>query len=169
MFFIFFNIQTFIFFMDSQQQQVYNYSQQMEATEQPANTPQQTSIEIAITSIIAYKETHVLDCPPHINLATPFDKLEVLCESLVDFDNMKLNGVDHTEKLKKQGWETYFQRIYGPIYTFLVKEFWRFVDCDDHCIVSYILGVKMVITEKSIAKLLNIEKTGGRRIYNHKP
>lgn len=134
----------------------------MEATEQPANAPHQTSIETATTSIIAYKEPHVLDRPPHIILATPFDKLKVLCESLVDFDNMKLNGVVLTEELKKQGWETYFQRLYGPIYTFLVKEFWRFADCDHHCITSYVLGVKMVITEKSIAKLLNMEKFGGK-------
>lgn len=109
--------------MDSQQQQVYNYSQQIEATEQPANTPQQTPTATTITYITAYKEPHVLDCPAHINLETPFDKLEVYCESLVDFDNMKLNGVDLTEELKKQGWKTYFKRFYGPIYTFLVKEF----------------------------------------------
>lgn len=85
---------------------MYNYSQQMEATEQPANVPQQTSTETTTTSITTYKEPYVLDRPPHINLATPFDKLEVLCESLVAFDNMKLNGVDLTEELKKQGWET---------------------------------------------------------------
>lgn len=113
--------------------------------------------------------TLILDRPSHINLATPFEKMEVLCESLVDFENMKRNGVDLTEDLKKQGWGNYFQRLYGPIYTFLVKVFWRFADCDDHCIVSYVLGVKMVIIEKSIAKLLDMEKTGGIRIYNINP
>lgn len=68
--------------------------------------------------------------------------------------------------MENQGWGNYFQRLYGPVYTFLVKEFWRFADCDDHCIVSYVLGVKMVITEKSIAKLMNMETVGCRRIYN---
>lgn len=82
---------------------------------------------------------------------------------------MKRNGIDLTEELKKKGWENYFQILYGPIYTYLVKEFWRFAYSDDHCIVSYVLGVKMVIIEKSIAKLLNMEKTGGRRIYNINP
>ena len=47
-----------------------------------------------------------------------------------------------------------------------MKEFWRFADCDDHGIVSYVLGVKMVITEKSNAKLLNMVTLGCRRIYN---
>lgn len=73
---------------------------------------------------------------------------------------MKLNGVDLTKELKKQGRENYFQRLYDPICTFNVKEFWRFANCDDHCIVSYVLGVKIVIIEKCIAKLLNMKKTG---------
>lgn len=141
----------------------------MEANEHLAEALQQTSTETATTSTAVYKEPHVLDRLPHINFATPFEKLEVLCKSLVDFESMKRNGVDLTEELKKQGWENYFRRLYGPIYTFLVKEFWRFTDCNDHCIVSYVLGVNMVITEKSIAKLLNMEKTGGRRIYNINP
>ncbi|XP_050916493.1 uncharacterized protein LOC127131621 [Lathyrus oleraceus] len=82
---------------------------------------------------------------------------------------MRRNGVDLTDELKKQGWENYFRRLYGPVYTNLVKEFWRFADADDHYIVSYILGVKIVITEKLIVALLNMEKIGGRRIYNINP
>lgn len=88
---------------------------------------------------------------------------------LVDFENIKRNGVDLTEELRMQGWETYFQRFYRPVYTYLVKEFWRFADSDDHYIVSDVLGVKIVITEKSITSLLNMDKTGGRRIYNINP
>ncbi|XP_050919294.1 eukaryotic translation initiation factor 4 gamma-like [Lathyrus oleraceus] len=82
---------------------------------------------------------------------------------------MKRNEIDLTEELRKQGWENYFQRLYGPIYTYLVKELWRIAYSDDHYIVSHVLRVKMVITEKSIANLLNMEKTGGRRIYNINP
>jgi hypothetical protein len=155
--------------MDSQQQHVYDYSQQMDAIEQHVDTPKQVVTQSTTTSITAYEEPCVLDRPPHINLATPFEKLEVLCELLVDFDNLKRNDIYLTTELEKQGWGNYFQRLYGSVYTFLVKEFWRFADCDDHCIVSYILGVKMVITEKSIAKLLDMEKTRGRRIYNINP
>lgn len=91
------------------------------------------------------------------------------CELLVDFDNLKRNGIDLTEELEKQGWGNYFKRLYGPVYTFLVKEYWRFTDCNDHCIVSYVMGVKMVITEKSIAKLLDMETVRGIRIYNTNP
>ncbi|KAI5444842.1 hypothetical protein KIW84_013212 [Lathyrus oleraceus] len=82
---------------------------------------------------------------------------------------MRRNGVDLTEDLHKQGWENYFNRLYGPIYPLLVKEFWRHADADDQFIVSFVLGVKIVITEASIASLLNMETTGGKRIYNIPP
>ncbi|XP_050893102.1 eukaryotic translation initiation factor 4 gamma-like [Lathyrus oleraceus] len=54
-----------------------------------------------------------------------FEKLEVLCELLVDFNNLKRNTIDLTEELEKQGWGNYFKRLHGPVYTFLVKEFLR--------------------------------------------
>ncbi|KAI5429355.1 hypothetical protein KIW84_034094 [Lathyrus oleraceus] len=154
--------------MDAQQQQVFNFSQQMESssTAQTSSIPTPTVTGVSITPV--YKEPHVLDREPHINLATPFEGLEVLCETLVDFD-MKRNGVDLTEELRQQGWGNYFQRLYGPVYPLLIKEFWRFADADDHFIVSYVLGVKIVITEKSIASLLNMERDGGKRIYNINP
>lgn len=79
--------------MDSEQQSVYNYSQQMESTEQPPNSSQQTTATTGVISTSIYKEPHIFDREPHINLATLFDKLEVLCESLVDFENMKRNGI----------------------------------------------------------------------------
>ena len=50
-----------------------------------------------------------------------------------------------------------------------MKELWRFADCDDDYIISLVLGIKIVVTEKSIAALLNMEKAGGRRIYNINP
>lgn len=155
--------------MDVQQQFVYNYSQQMESTNQMPISSQQTTATTGVVSTPIYKEPHILYREPHIHLATPFDKLELLCESLVDFDNMKRNGIDLTEELRMQGWETYFQRLYGPVYTYLVKEFWNFADSNDHYIVSHVLGVKIVIIEKSIASLLNMEKIGGRKIYNINP
>ncbi|KAI5399197.1 hypothetical protein KIW84_064542 [Lathyrus oleraceus] len=155
--------------MDSQQQSVYNFSQQMNSIKQAPSSSHQNPAVTGVVSTPIYKEPHILDREPHIHLATPFEKMEMLCETLVDFDNMKRNGIDLTDELKKQGWENYFQRLYGPVYPNLVKEFERFSDSGDHYIVSYILGVKIVTTEKSIAALLNMEKTGGRRIYNINP
>ncbi|XP_050919789.1 uncharacterized protein LOC127137363 [Lathyrus oleraceus] len=141
--------------MDAQQQSMYNYSQQMESTDQIPISSQQRIATTGVVSTRIYKEPHILYLEPHIHLAMPFDKLEVLCESLVDFDNMKHNGIDFTEELRMQGWETYFQRLYDPVYTYLVKEFCRFIDADDHYIVSYILGVKMPLAS-SLPKTTSI-------------
>lgn len=109
--------------MNPQQQQVFEYSQQMNVVEQIVEAPQQVTTLASTPSTTSYQEPHVLDRPPHINLVTPFEKLEVLCELLVDFDNLKRNGIDLTEELENQGWRNYFKRLYGSIYTFLVKEF----------------------------------------------
>lgn len=84
---------------------------------------------------------------------------------MVDFDNLKKNGIYLTEELENQGWANYFKRLCGPVYIFLEKEVWRFADCDDHCIMSYVLGIKIVITKKSIV----MEKAGEKRIYNINP
>lgn len=132
-------------------------------------SPQQVTSTTSIQTTTSYKEPRVLDRPARINLSTPFEQLEVLCELLVDFENLKENGMNLTQELKNQGQLTYFNRLYVPIYINLVKELWRFADCDDHYIVSHILGIKMVITKKSIVSLMNMEKAGGRRIYNINP
>ncbi|KAI5409756.1 hypothetical protein KIW84_055275 [Lathyrus oleraceus] len=140
--------------MDAQQQQVFNFSQQMESstTAQSTSIPTPTVTGVSITPV--YKEPHVLDREPHINLATPFKGLEVLCESLVDFNNMKRNGVDLIEELRQQGWENYFQRLYGPVYPNFIKEFWRFTDADDHFIVSYVI-YDINPRSKYIAQVIN--------------
>ena len=92
--------------MDAQQQSVYNYSQQMDSTDQTPISTQQSTATTGVVSTPIYREPHILDREPHIHLATPFEKLEVLCKSLVDFENMKRNGVYLTEELRMQGWET---------------------------------------------------------------
>ena len=65
--------------MNPQQQQVFEYSQQMNVVEQPVEDPQQVTTQTTTPSTTSYQEPHVLDHPSHINIATPFEKLEVLC------------------------------------------------------------------------------------------
>lgn len=42
---------------------------------------------------------------PKISLSTPVIDLEVLCESVVGFENLKLNGFNLTNDVASQGWE----------------------------------------------------------------
>lgn len=82
--------------MNPQEQQVFEFSQEMNATEQRVESPQQVASTTATPTIISYQEPHVLYRPSYINLSTPFDQLEVLCELLVDSYNLKENGMDLT-------------------------------------------------------------------------
>lgn len=49
--------------MNSQQQQVYEYSQQTDTTEHHAEAAQQAATQTATTSITAYKEPRILNRP----------------------------------------------------------------------------------------------------------
>lgn len=53
---------------------------------------------------------------PEVTLSTPVDNLEVLCELLVEFDNMKDNGVNLLTVVIFQGWESLFNCLQGPIF-----------------------------------------------------
>lgn len=59
---------------------------------------------------------------PELTLTTPVEKLIVLCELLVEFDNMKDNGIYLLIDVKFQGWEQYFDRLQGPVFYHLVRE-----------------------------------------------
>ncbi|KAI5420797.1 hypothetical protein KIW84_044575 [Lathyrus oleraceus] len=74
-----------------------------------------------------------------LTLSTPVIQLEVLCELLVDFENLKVNGFDLTKGVRTQGWKGYFGRFKGPVYRH-----------------------KISISEKAIAKLLNPDGSGKR-------
>ena len=60
---------------------------------------------------------------PIRTLLTLVDSLEVLCELIIDFESLKENGFDLSEDVTAQGWNRYFDRLLGPIFHILVKEF----------------------------------------------
>ncbi|MCH92626.1 hypothetical protein A2U01_0013566, partial [Trifolium medium] len=51
-------------------------------------------------------------------------KLKLSCEKMVDFDSLKVNGIDIEEYFMDHGWEKYFKLLNGPIYPLLVTKFW---------------------------------------------
>ena len=54
---------------------------------------------------------------------TSVDNLEVLCELIVDFESLQENGFNLYEDVTAQGWNRYFDRLLGPNFPILVKEF----------------------------------------------
>lgn len=78
----------------------------MNAIEKQLEASQQVVTQTATPSTTTYQEPHVIDRPPHITLATPFEKHEVLSELLVDFDNLKKNGMDLHKSWRTKGGKT---------------------------------------------------------------
>ena len=101
---------------------------------------------------------------PFRTLLTPVKNLEVLSELIVDFTSLKENGFDLTEEIRAQGWEKYFDRLVGPTFPILVKEFWIHASASTHQVTSYIMGKKIVITEDHIARLIGYNGGGIRCI-----
>src|SRR3954468_22660334 len=91
----------------------------------------------------------------------PTKELEVLCESAVDINNLKVNGFQCDARIFEQGWSKYLDRLVGPIYLELVKDFWVHATVTPTAIISFVLGHEVVITEKLIRKLYNLDDEEG--------
>lgn len=72
-----------------------------------------------------------------LTIHTPVNELTMLCETIVDFKNLKDNGFDFTETLNVQGWNTLFERLTSPVYPVLVKQFWVHATAEKETITSY--------------------------------
>src|SRR3954462_14968031 len=91
----------------------------------------------------------------------PTKELEVLCESAVDINNLKANGFQCDARIFEQGWSKYLDRLVGPIYHELVKDFWVHATVTPTAIISFVLGHEVVITEKLIRKMYNLNDEEG--------
>src|SRR3954464_7704186 len=91
----------------------------------------------------------------------PTKELEVLCESAVDINNLKANGFQCDARILEQGWSKYLDRLVGPIYPELVKDLWVHATVTPTAIISFVLGHEVVITEKLIRKLYNLDDEEG--------
>ncbi|XP_058784253.1 uncharacterized protein LOC131659026 [Vicia villosa] len=91
----------------------------------------------------------------------PYAYLEVLCELMVDFENLQARNFNIKTNMLVQGWANYFDRLIGPVYPDLVKDFWSHATLTPNTIISFVLGKEISITENLIRKLLNLQGLGG--------
>src|SRR3954466_12766143 len=91
----------------------------------------------------------------------PTKDLEVLCESAVDIKDLKANGFQCDARIFEQGWSKYLDRLVGPIYPELVKDFWVHATVTPTAIMSFVLGHEVIITEKLIRKLYSLNDEEG--------
>src|SRR4051812_19258435 len=61
---------------------------------------------------------------PQKTCLIPLDLLEVICELMLDFDDLEKHDVHLTKNMIFQGWGPLFYDLCGPVYPDLVKEFW---------------------------------------------
>src|SRR3954466_8617910 len=112
---------------------------------------------LASTQILLSKDEYA----PLKTCLIPTKELEVLCESAVDINNLKANGFQCDARILEQGWSKYLDRLVGPIYPELVKDLWVHATVTPTAIISFMLGHEVVITEKLIRKLYNLDDEEG--------
>src|SRR4051812_4004130 len=91
----------------------------------------------------------------------PYADLEVLCELMVDFENLQAHNFNIKTDMLVQGWANYFDRLIGPVCPILVKEFWTHAILTPNAIISFVLGQEIAITENLIRNLLNLQGLSG--------
>ncbi|XP_058758267.1 uncharacterized protein LOC131631491, partial [Vicia villosa] len=80
---------------------------------------------------------------------------------MVDFESLLEHGFNVKETMLVQGWSNYFERLIGPVYPHLVMDFWKHATVTPTAIISFVLGHEIVITEKLIRKLYNLDDSEG--------
>lgn len=101
---------------------------------------------------------------PELTLNTLVDELMVLCETIVEFKNLKDKFFDFSKTLELQRWKALLKRLTGPIYPMLVKQFWIHATATKDIITSFVMNRKIVVTEKTIAYLIS-HNGYGKRVY----
>src|SRR3954465_9682987 len=91
----------------------------------------------------------------------PKDELEVICELMVDFDNIEEHQYNLKEDVIFQGWTSLFAEFCGPVYPDLVKEFWVHAVVAPKSILSFVHGKFVVVTENILRTMFDLRKPKG--------
>src|SRR4051812_39938975 len=98
---------------------------------------------------------------PVVACSIPKDELEVLCELMVDFDNLEENQFHLKEDIIFQGWTSLFAEFVGPVYPDLVKEFWTHAVVAPKSILSFVHGKFVVVTENILRVMFDLRNAEG--------
>src|SRR3954470_16873464 len=98
---------------------------------------------------------------PVVACSIPKDELEVLCELMVDFDNIEENQFHLKEDIIFQGWTSLFAEFVGPVYPDLVKEFGAHAVVAPKSILSFVHGKFVVITENILRVMFDLKNPEG--------
>src|SRR3954465_6488833 len=113
------------------------------------------------TSVPHHLQEENLQLTPVIACSIPKDKLEVLCELMVDFDNIEEHQFHLKEDIIFQRWTSLFAEFCGPVCPDLVKEFWVHAVVAPKSILSFVHGKFMVITENILRMMFDLKDPEG--------
>ncbi|XP_058741263.1 uncharacterized protein LOC131613627 [Vicia villosa] len=91
----------------------------------------------------------------------PLNELEVICEMMVDFDNLEAHDIHLKDAMTFQGWQAFFYGLCGPVYLDMVKEFWVHATVMPKAILSIVHGERISITRNLLRKLFGLETVEG--------
>ncbi|KAK2407592.1 hypothetical protein QL285_043196 [Trifolium repens] len=94
----------------------------MSAQPNPIIVQEPFNPELVLVIDLTSKASFV-DRPPSTDCGR--DAMEFLTEKFVDFESLKLNGVDIQDLFFDQKWENYFNMLNGFVYYDIVKNFWH--------------------------------------------
>ncbi|KAK2427029.1 hypothetical protein QL285_025637 [Trifolium repens] len=94
----------------------------MSAQSHPIIVQEPFNPELALVIDLTSKALFV-DRPPSTDCGR--DAMEFLTEKCVDFESLRLNGVDIQDLFFDQKWENYFNMLNGFVYYDIVKNFWH--------------------------------------------
>src|SRR3954466_3693192 len=98
---------------------------------------------------------------PAVACSIPKNELEVLCELMVDFDNIEEHQFHLKEDMMFQGWTSLFTEFCGPVYPDLVKEFWVHAVVAPKSILSFVHGKFVVVTENILRMMFDLRNPEG--------
>src|SRR3954469_8617879 len=119
-----------------------------------------SSSHVAGSSTLLLNETHQ-ELSPVVACSTLKDDLNVLCELMVDFDNLEANQFHLKEDIIFQGWTSLFAEFVGPVYPDLVKEFWIHAVVAPNAILSFVHGKSVVVTENILRMMFDLKNPEG--------
>src|SRR3954466_9511972 len=112
------------------------------------------------TLLHMHDETHQ-ELTPVVACSIPKDEMEVLCELMVDFDNIEENQFHLKEDIIFQGWTSLFAEFVGSVYPDLVKEFWVHAVVAPKAILSFVHGKSVVVTENILRMMFDLKNPEG--------
>src|SRR3954468_19369929 len=98
---------------------------------------------------------------PVVACSIPKNEWEVLCELMVDFDNIKEHQFHLKEDIIFQGWTLLFAEFCGLVYPDLVKEFWVHAVVAPKSILSFVHGKFVVVTENILRMMFDMRNPEG--------